>query len=258
MITVKNIQKAYGNKSVLKDVSFSCETGKIQALLGANGAGKTTLVNILSGLLEKDKGTCSILETEITRNEYLYKEKVGYVLETPIYVEIFTAKEYLEFVGNLHNIPKNELKKRIEELLSFFELPDTKKDFIKDFSKGMKSKMSMAAALIHNPSYLILDEPFDGMDFVSVQKVGGLLKNMRSKGATILLTSHQYDIIAETCDFFALLKDGKILFNTSLEQLGAMSKDFDSIKNYLEHLMSTGNDKSDLNFIDSTKKTNTN
>jgi len=250
MIAVKNIEKAYGDKLVLKNTTFSCETGKIQALLGANGAGKTTLVNIISGLLEKDKGACFISETEVDTDQYLYRKNVGYVLETPVYIEIFTAREYLEFVGTMYDIPTGELNNRINELLSFFELPDGRKDYIKTFSKGMKSKVSMASAIIHNPSFLILDEPFDGMDFLSVQKIGTLLKNKCSKGATVLLTSHQYDIIAELCDSFALLKDGEILFNTSLDQLAVMSKDFDSIKSYLEHLMSAEKESSRLSFLE--------
>ena len=245
MIKVNNIKKSYNNYSVLKGVDLVCEKGKIQALLGANGAGKTTLIHIISGLLKKDGGECFIDNEEITYNNYSYRANVGYVLEMPMYIESFTAKEYLEFIARLHKLNKDTIKLRIQELLDFFELPTQDKKYIKDFSRGMKGKISFAASLIHNPQFLILDEPFNGMDFLTIQKTVSLLQNMKNKGTTILVTSHQYDIIAEVSDSFALLKDGIIKFNTPCEQLEKKS-----IKAYLENVMNTDNEKKSLDFLE--------
>lgn len=246
MIEIKDIQKSYKKQEVLKGVDFQCTAGKIQALLGANGAGKSTLINIISALLVSNGGEFFIDGEKITDNSYKYKIKVGYVFENPIYIEKLSAREYLTFVAQMYKLPKEQYIARIAELLEFFELPDNKK-YIEDYSKGMQNKVSLAAALIHNPKYLILDEPFDGVDFVSIQKISRLFKQMASNGATILITSHQYDVVASLCDNFALLKEGEIIFNVEMSELEekakkSYSKEEIPVKAYLENLM---NDKKD-------------
>ncbi len=252
MIEVKGVKKSFSNNEVLKGIDLTCEKGKTQALLGANGAGKSTLVHIVSGIMEQDEGRYFIDNEEINIDSYKYRSKVGYVFEQPMYVEKFTASEYLSFVGEMYKLEKKTIKSRIEELIEFFELPSEKRKYIESYSKGMKSKVSLAAALIHNPKYLILDEPFDGIDFLSVQKISKLLKTMASNGATVLLTSHQYDVISEMCDKFALLKDGNIHFNVDFEELEKMSieyiNDKSPIKSYLENLMKTKTNKEGLNY----------
>lgn len=258
MIKIENIHKYYKTNHVLKGVSLICKQGKIQALLGANGTGKSTLVHIISSIMEQDNGTYFIDNEEINIDSYKYRHKVGYVFESPMYIEKFTAKEYLEFVAKMYKLPKEEIKNRINELIDFFELPTEKKKYIESYSKGMKSKVSLASALIHKPTYLILDEPFDGIDFLSVQKIGKLFKSMAENGATILLTSHQYDVISEMCDNFSLLKNGTIKFNVAFDKLKIMSKDFISeknpVKSYIESLMKIENSKENLDFIQTKTK----
>ena len=204
----------------------------------------------ISGLLRQDDGNCFIENEEVTEDNHSYKTNVGYVLETPMYIESFTADEYLEFVARLHKLDENTIKLRMQELLDFFELPTQNKKYIKNFSRGMKGKVSLAASLIHNPQYLILDEPFDGLDFLTIEKIKTLLKTKAEKGATILITSHQYDIISALCDNLALLKDGIIEFNNSYDALEKQvtEESEESVKTYLEKLMSSGEKKS-LDFI---------
>jgi ABC-2 type transport system ATP-binding protein len=195
MIEIKNIHKKFHQKTVLNGVDLSVSSGTIQALLGANGAGKSTLINILSFLIHKNKGKISIDGEELNVNSYKYRSKVGYVFEHPIYVDDFSAEQYLHFVGQLHKLERANYESKTEELLTFFSLPFDKKS-IKNYSKGMKTKVSLAAALIHEPSYLVLDEPLDGMDFSSIQKTIELLKDLSKKNnCTILIASHQYDLI---------------------------------------------------------------
>lgn len=243
MIEIKNITKSYKNQKVLQGVDLTCKTGKIQALLGANGSGKSTLVHIVSGLIESNGGDFFIDQEKITIDSYQYRIKVGYVFEKPIYIEKLSAKEYLTFVAKMYKLSKEEYPQRIDELLTFFELPFDNKKYIESYSKGMKNKVSLAAALIHHPKYLILDEPFDGVDFVSIQKITRLFKDLANKGVTILITSHQYDIVAGLCDYFALLKTGKIIFNLTMPELAEQAnhqfKDTQNpVKSYLESLMS--------------------
>jgi ABC-2 type transport system ATP-binding protein len=240
MIEVKNIRKTFKTQQVLKGVNLLVETGKVQALLGANGAGKSTLIYIISGLLEKDEGEVWIEGELINMEDYAYRARVGYVFDKPIYMPKFSAKDHLEFVAEMYGIPKAEYDIRIQELLEYFELPTDTKKQIDSYSKGMKNKVSLASALLHNPKYLIVDEPFDGMDFLSVQKCCSLFRTLAGRGTTILITSHQFDVIAEVGDNFALLKNGEVLFNLPMVELEKQATDKGSVKHYLEDLMQQG------------------
>lgn len=253
MIIAKDINKSYKANHVLRGVNLSCVHGKIQALLGENGAGKSSLVHIISGIMKQDSGKVFIDDEEINMYSYKYRNRVGYVFEQPMYIEKFSINEYLMFVAKMYKITEKEYNIRIQELSDFFEFPENKKKYIEDYSKGMKSKVSLAAALIHKPSYMILDEPFDGIDFLSVQKIGKLFRSMSDRGTTIMLTSHQYDVISEMCDNFALLKNGVIQFNVAFHELKEMSKDFSTeknpVKSYLENAMKNMNSKDSMDFI---------
>ena len=254
MIRISNIHKRYKSNFVLKGVDISINYGCIQSLLGANGAGKSTLIKIIACILEADDGELYIDNEKITIDSYGYRKKIGYVFEQPMYIDKLTPYEYLFFVGRMYNIKKNLLDDRINELLLFLDLHETD-NYIEKLSKGMKSKISIAAALIHNPKYLILDEPFDGLDFLSIQKITRLFRTLAEKGCTILITSHQYDVIASLCDKFALLKNGSILFNYSLEELEKVAKEYTNdsnpVKHYLEKMMDENpSDKKSLSWIE--------
>lgn len=254
MIRISNIHKRYKSNLVLKGVDISINYGCIQSLLGANGAGKSTLIKIIACILEADDGELYIDNEKITIDSYGYRKKIGYVFEQPMYIDKLTPYEYLFFVGRMYYIKKNLLDDRINELLLFLDLHETD-NYIEKLSKGMKSKISIAAALIHNPKYLILDEPFDGLDFLSIQKITRLFRTLAEKGCTILITSHQYDVIASLCDKFALLKNGSILFNYSLEELEKVAKEYTNdsnpVKYYLEKMMDENpSDKKSLSWIE--------
>lgn len=254
MIRISNIHKRYKSNLVLKGVDISINYGCIQSLLGANGAGKSTLIKIIACILEADDGELYIDNEKITIDSYGYRKKIGYVFEQPMYIDKLTPYEYLFFVGRMYYIKKNLLDDRINELLLFLDLHETD-NYIEKLSKGMKSKISIAAALIHNPKYLILDEPFEGLDFLSIQKITRLFRTLAEKGCTILITSHQYDVIASLCDKFALLKNGSILFNYSLEELEKVAKEYTNdsnpVKYYLEKMMDENpSDKKSLSWIE--------
>ena len=254
MIRISNIHKRYKSNLVLKCVDISINYGCIQSLLGANGAGKSTLIKIIACILESDSGELYIDNEKINIDSYGYRKKIGYVFEQPMYIDMLTPYEYLFFVGRMYNIEKNLLNNRINELLLFLDLHEID-NYIEKLSKGMKSKISIAAAIIHNPKYLILDEPFDGLDFLSIQKITRLFRTLVEKGCTILITSHQYDVIANLCDKFALLKNGSILFNYSFEELEKVAKEYTNesnpVKHYLEKLMDDNpSDKKSLSWIE--------
>ncbi|GHS84833.1 ABC transporter ATP-binding protein [Bacteroidia bacterium] len=233
MITVKNLCKAYNKKSVLKDLDLTIATGKIQAILGRNGAGKSTLVHCIANIINWDKGEVFINDTLVTQDED-YRKGVGYMFQDPIYIDRFSASEYLEFVGYLYSLPKSVIKQRIEFLLKLLDLPNDRK-FIEYYSYGMKNKVSLAAALLHKPKYLILDEPLNGIDFLSCQRIIRELKTMANSGATILITSHQLELMTDTADLLGVLKDGYITFNTETYRLSEMAhREGISIANLIE------------------------
>lgn len=241
MIHIQALNKSFGSNRILNDVNLSCETGKIQALLGANGAGKSTLIYTLSGLLKRDSGEIYIDGELIDVHRYKYKSKIGYVFEVPLYFDKLTASEFLIFSAKMREMEEKDYLPKVKHFMNLLEIPDDKK-FIGKYSKGMKQKINIITALLHNPKYLILDEPFANLDFLSIQRLTKVFKDLASSGVTILIASHQFDVIMDLCDNFSLLKDGKIYFNYSMEELKAIADKKhlnadNSVKLYLQNLM---------------------
>ena len=232
---IVSICKTYGRNKVLKDLSLEIDEGSIQALLGRNRAGKTTLINIMADIIPANSGFVFIGNTKVSPKQYRYKQNVGYLIEDNLLISNLTGKEYLNLIGSFYNIKKKKLSNRIQYLLEYFQLPfdDT---LIRKYSKGMKAKLSLAAALIHEPKYLILDEPFTGLDFPSVQKTTKLLTKIASEGGEILIASHQYEILVDICNKFALIEDGKVIFNLSMKELEEQAEKYTdgSVKLFIE------------------------
>lgn len=208
MITIEDVQKSYSGNAALKGVDLSLSSGELMTLIGPNGSGKSTLVNILAGLIPKDKGVLRLNKKEIDRNQLVKKVNVGFVLEKPILIERFSVEEFLEFTGFLQKMDRQVVKSRIEDLCELLDLKAKKS--IEDLSNGQKMKVAISAALIHNPDYLIMDEPFNGVDFKSTRIIGQILRKKVQSGASVMLTSHQYDIILELSDRIAVLKNGRV------------------------------------------------
>jgi ABC-type multidrug transport system ATPase subunit len=236
MIEYIQVSKSFAKKNVLRNFSMDCMPGRITCLVGKNGAGKSTLVNLSMGLLKLDHGTVKILGERIDRRNRAVVGRVGYVLEEPLFVESFSAREQLEFVGRLHRL-KN-LVSRVDELLHYFELPPENKKWIGQYSTGMKAKVSLACAVLHRPEVLILDEPFDGLDLPTYDKVLAFLRNYADQGNCILITTHLVDVISEIGDQVALMKDGKLHFQYSFHELQEKSRSFQQERSPIrEYLM---------------------
>lgn len=217
MIEFKDVKKAFNGNLVVKDFSMTASPGMISCLVGKNGAGKSTLVNLAMGLLRLDGGEVRILGQQVDRRNRQILKRVGFVLEEPSFVESFSAKEQLEFIGRLYDV--QNLKKRIDELIEFFSLPADNKKLITQYSTGMQAKVAMACAIIHKPEVLILDEPFNGLDLPSYDKLLAYLKDYVSNGNCVLITTHHVDVIMELSDRVALIKNGQLLFNYSFQEL---------------------------------------
>jgi len=185
MIVVENLIKSYGNRIVLNGVNLKIKEGKIYALLGKNGAGKSTLINILSGVLKYDGGEIEIDKELLGRYAYHFKRKLGCVFENSLLIEKFSPIEYLQFLAIMYDLNKKDVSNRIHYLIDIFQLEEYKDKYLSNCSKGIRKRVSVVAALLHQPKYLLLDELFEGLDFLSVQNVLRILKEYAANGGAV-------------------------------------------------------------------------
>ncbi len=220
-IQVKKLSKLYkkGNIKALDNLSVSVTKGSVFGLIGPNGAGKTTLIYIIAGLIRRSSGKMVIFNQEIGNRDFLFRQRIGFVLDRPMYFDKLTVKEYLEFVAGMYDLSKQDTQGKIEELINFFDLEPATGNYIETYSKGMKQKVSIAAAIIHEPDLLILDEPFDGIDTTSAEEIKEILLQMNKKGVTIVITSHQLELIEALCTECAILHKGQIVFQSKIDEL---------------------------------------
>lgn len=225
-IEINNLTKIY-KKSIcaVDDFSLAIPLSTIFGIVGPNGAGKSTFMNILAGIVNKTGGNFTILEKKIKKGDYEYKREVGFVLDKPHYIEKLSVIDYLNFCGTMYEIPANETEMRVSELLHFFELHEKQEERIEFCSKGMKKKVSLAAAMIHQPKLLILDEPLEGIDPASVKQIKDTLRLMAEKGATVILSSHNLDTVEKFCDEVAIVHKGKLVFQSKTTDIRRRVKD---------------------------------
>lgn len=221
MLEVKQVTGGYANIPVLKDVSFQVQDGELVGLIGLNGAGKSTTIKEIIGLLTPYKGEILIDGESLKNNQTNYRKKIGFIPETPSLYEELTLKEHLETVAMAYDLDWNQAFERAESLLKLFRL-DTKLDwFPVQFSKGMKQKVMIICAFMVNPSLLIVDEPFLGLDPVAIQDLIDLLAEERQKGTSILMSTHVLDSAEKMCDRFVILHQGQVLADGDLAALRA-------------------------------------
>ncbi|WP_209330841.1 ABC transporter ATP-binding protein [Lunatimonas salinarum] len=209
MISVRKLYKNFGKQKVLEGVDLNLSPGDVMALVGKNGCGKSTLIQAIAGLIPVDGGAVFIDDVPTGIRYHSVLRRVGFAFDQPIYVEGFSGGKYLEFVGRLYGLDKPESQRRATELLEFFDLPTGRKK-IADYSKGMKRKVSFAAALIHKPRYLILDEPFDGMDAATVLKASEQLRELAVQGTGVLLVTHHNSLIRDLATTVSTMEQGRI------------------------------------------------
>ncbi|MGB9697918.1 MAG: ABC transporter ATP-binding protein [Thermodesulfobacteriota bacterium] len=210
IIRVEGISKKFGEIQALQEINFSVKEGEIFGFLGPNGAGKTTTIKILSGLLKPDSGLAFVNGFNVINDSVRAKESVGVVPESSnLYAEL-TARENLIYMAQLYGVPKKEWESRSEELLREFNLFDRAHTKFQGFSRGMKRRLTIAAALVHRPRILFLDEPTTGLDVMSARGLRGVVKKLKEKGVTIFLTTHLIGEAEELCDRVAIIVQGQI------------------------------------------------
>ena len=209
MIRTEELSHHYGVKTALQGLNLRADPGEVLGLLGPNGAGKSTTVKILTGLIRPTSGRALVGGFDIVRQPLEAKQRLGYVPEQPALYETLTATEFLEVVSALHHLEPATAVPRREELLDLLGLGDARHQRLNEFSKGMKQKVVLAAALIHRPDVLILDEPLDGLDANSARVVKGLLRSLASQGRTVLFCSHILEVVERVCTRIVVIDRGR-------------------------------------------------
>src|SRR5216110_873209 len=220
-IRTQKLSRTFGALTAVDSVDLQVTPGQFFGFLGPNGAGKSTTIKILTGLLAPTSGSMQLLGVDFAANPVEVKRQIGVVPEGMGLFERLTGSEYLKFVGRMYGLDRATTQRRSEELLDFMQLADRPKTMIADYSHGMQKKLALAAAVIHGPRILFLDEPFEGVDALAAGALKALLARMTERGTTIFLTSHVLEIVERLCSHVAIIDKGKLVAQGSLEELRA-------------------------------------
>ncbi|MCJ7771115.1 ABC transporter ATP-binding protein [Candidatus Bathyarchaeota archaeon] len=218
-VDVESITKSFGSKIAVGNLSLKIEEGEIRGLLGPNGSGKSTTMKMIMGIMRPDAGNIHLDNIDVLQQPIKARKLVGYVPETPYLYEYLTASEYLDFVGTAYNIPPEERRQRVRDLLNAFQMEQNVNEVISGFSQGMKQKIALSAALLHRPRVLILDECLNGLDPRSARIVKDILHRLSQEGVAVLFSTHVLEIAEAMCDKVTILNEGLLLFEGTPQEL---------------------------------------
>jgi ABC-2 type transport system ATP-binding protein len=219
MLEVKGLTKRFLGLTAVDNVSFQIRPGQILGYLGPNGSGKSTTVKIITGLLEPSEGEVQLHGRTIVDDPIAFKSRLGYVPEEPQLYTHLTGAEYLILIARLRTIPFDTAVRRAADLLELFQLHEARNSPISTYSKGMRQRVLLASALLHDPELLILDEPFSGLDVNAALLLRGLLEVLAAEGKMILFSSHVLEIVEKVCSCVVILYKGKVVLQDSIENL---------------------------------------
>ncbi|HNX75654.1 MAG TPA: ABC transporter ATP-binding protein [Candidatus Rifleibacterium sp.] len=219
MIRFSEIKKQYGDFSALKSINLDISRGELFGFLGPNGAGKTTLIRILTGIIKPTSGKVFVGSFDLFAEPDKAKSMLGYVPDRPYLYEKLTPLEYFDFMGGLYNVPAEKIQQKGEEMLKIFSLWDRRHELIESFSHGMKQKVAMSAAILHDPEIFVVDEPTVGLDPRSVKLAKDFFRELANRGKTVFLTTHTLSVAEDLCDRIAIIRNGDIVALGNLEEL---------------------------------------
>ncbi len=225
IITLRDLKKSYdGTTNVLKGIDLDIAPGQIIGYIGPNGAGKTTTVKIMIGMIPEFSGEVRVFGLNISDRALDVKKRIGYVPETAALYETLTPNEFLRFLGQIHEIPGTEIRKRAADMLHLFGLEESADTRMTSFSKGMKQKVLIIASMIHDPDILFMDEPLSGLDANMMVVVKEILSRLAAKGKTIFYCSHIMDVVERVCDRIVIIDKGVIIADGTFDELQGMNK----------------------------------
>jgi ABC-2 type transport system ATP-binding protein len=221
-LELRNVSKVYSGTTAVENVSFTAGAGEVTGYLGANGSGKSTTFKMIAGLIEPTYGEILFQGQPIERDRIAHRQRLGYVPEEPQLYPHLTGFEYLEMVGQLRGLPEWRLAEKINGFLRLLSLYQDRFVAISSYSKGMRQKVLLAAALLHNPDILLLDEPFSGLDVNSALVLRRLVQEMAARGKIVLFSSHELEIVERVSSRVVILHKGRVAANDSIDNLRAL------------------------------------
>lgn len=230
LLEIDHLTKKYGTKLAVDDVNFNVAGGEIFGFLGPNGAGKTTTLKVIVGLLQPTAGTVRVNGFDIQKQPLDAKASSGFVPDEPNLYAKLTGRELLRFVGDLFGIDPIQSNRRIDDLLRLFDLTAAGDDTTDSYSHGMRQKTSVAAALMHDPKVLVLDEPTVGLDPKSARLIKDILRQLAERGAAIILSTHILEIAENMCDRIGIINQGKLVAVGTMEELRALGEGEESLE----------------------------
>lgn len=218
-IEIRDLVKTYHGFHAVDGLSVSVPQACFFGFLGPNGAGKTTTIKMLTGLAQPDSGTMQILGLPMPERSLEIRREIGLVPDESLLFDYLTGLEYLEFIGRLYGLPRAQARERGRELLDLFQLSENPRKLIGEYSKGMRKRVAMAAALIHSPRLFLMDEPFEGVDAIGARLMKDILLEQVHRGATVFLTSHVLEVVERLCDQAAIINRGKVVIQGTMAEL---------------------------------------
>jgi ABC-2 type transport system ATP-binding protein len=219
MIILKNLTKKFGSFTAVDDLSLTVPEGEFFGFLGPNGAGKTTTIKMMTGLFTPTSGSITINGFDVQKQSLESKATFGYIPDQPFLYDKLTGREFLFYIGGLFEMPKQKIKDRIAALVEHFEIGDWVDKRTEDYSQGMRQRITITAAFLHDPKTIIIDEPMVGLDPRSARIVKDSLKQKSNEGVSIFMSTHSLEMVEELCDRIGIIKDGKLIFLDSKENL---------------------------------------
>ncbi len=213
------LTRIFGEKTAVNELNLQVAEGEFFGFLGPNGAGKSTTINMIVGLLRPTSGTACIAGIDMWQNPLEAKAKIGVLPEGMQLYQRLSAREFIRFSGTMYGLSKKEVEARAEELLDLLDLQDDADNLIIDYSHGMRKKTSLAAAIIHDPRVIFLDEPFEGIDAISGRIIRDVLGRLRARGTTIFFSSHILEIVERLCTRVGVIADGRLVAAGTIEEL---------------------------------------
>jgi ABC-2 type transport system ATP-binding protein len=223
-IEVQDLRKVYGQKAAVDGLSITVPRGCFFGFLGPNGAGKTTTIKMLMGLAQPTSGSIRLLGLPMPERGIEIKQLIGLVPDESLLFDHLSGGEFIEFVGRIYGLERETARERSLELLELFELSASPRKMIAEYSKGMRKRVAMAAALIHRPQLFLMDEPFEGVDAVGARLMKDILLEQVRHGATIFLTSHVLEVVERLCDRVAIINQGKLVLEGPMAEMHGASE----------------------------------
>lgn len=232
MLRIEHLSKVYGRTSAVNDLSFTVARGELFGFIGPNGAGKTTTIKMMTGLLAPTRGRIWINDIDLAHQPQLAKQVIGFIPDRPYLYEKLTGREFLSFIGDLYGVPPAESVRRAKKWLTSFGLDEWGHELIESYSHGMKQRLIMSAALLHEPRVLVVDEPMVGLDPSAIVQVKALFRKLTAEGTTIFMSTHTLQVAEDLCDRIGVLHRGRLIALGSPGELRHQVSDKDAGRAY--------------------------